>query len=228
MRTIAVVSRKGGSGKTTISVQLALSLHARGLGVIVADTDPQRSSFEALKSAVDERLQVLPTTAGKLAPLKAACGRTTTDVLIIDTPAVLADEIAAAVGQADLALLISRPTFIDLSAAVATAQQIKQLRKPGLVLLNQAPPSRQGVELPSTLRALRAAELLGLEVCPFLVRTRACYQLLLEESASIEVQRASLAARAETAALVSFIQHRLGVALGMHAAALNAGSAHNA
>lgn len=48
MRTIAIISRKGGSGKTTTSVNLAAALAERGEPVLVIDLDPQGSATEAL------------------------------------------------------------------------------------------------------------------------------------------------------------------------------------
>jgi chromosome partitioning protein len=44
MRTIAVVNRKGGSGKTTTAVSLAGALAERGLSVLLIDLDPQASA----------------------------------------------------------------------------------------------------------------------------------------------------------------------------------------
>ena len=50
MRTLAVIALKGGSGKTTIATHLALAAHLRGLDVLVADTDPQKSARDVLSS----------------------------------------------------------------------------------------------------------------------------------------------------------------------------------
>ena len=54
MRTIAVIGRKGGSGKTTIAVHLAVGLHLRGRRTVVADIDPQRSALEVLRARQDD------------------------------------------------------------------------------------------------------------------------------------------------------------------------------
>jgi chromosome partitioning protein len=55
VRTIAVVNRKGGSGKTTTSVSLAAALAERGLPILLIDLDPQASASAWLADASDER-----------------------------------------------------------------------------------------------------------------------------------------------------------------------------
>ena len=55
MRTIAVVNRKGGSGKTTTAVSLAAALAERGLPTLLIDLDPQASATAWLASIADDR-----------------------------------------------------------------------------------------------------------------------------------------------------------------------------
>ena len=49
MRTIAVIARKGGSGKTTVAVHMAIAAHLRGKRTLLADADPQCSSCTVLR-----------------------------------------------------------------------------------------------------------------------------------------------------------------------------------
>lgn len=55
MRTVAVVNRKGGSGKTTTAVNLAAALAERGLPTLLVDLDPQGSATAWLASPSEDR-----------------------------------------------------------------------------------------------------------------------------------------------------------------------------
>ena len=63
MRTIAIINQKGGCGKTTVSINLAATLAARGFKTLLVDMDPQ--SHCALGLAVPEA-QITQSTADLL------------------------------------------------------------------------------------------------------------------------------------------------------------------
>lgn len=186
MRSIAVIGRKGGSGKTTIAIHLAIGLHLRGHSTILVDTDPQRSSLEVLSARGAAGPQVITSSGPKLFALKTTAVRSAVDALVIDTPAVLEEEVVHAVVLADLAIVVVRPTFLDLAAVVRTSDIVRQLSKPGLVAINQAPPARGNVEAPLVKRTIEALRLLRLPVIPVVVRARAAYQSVLESGRSAE------------------------------------------
>jgi chromosome partitioning protein len=186
MRTIAVIGRKGGSGKTTVAVHLAIGLHLRGRRTVLADTDPQRSSVEVLRGRQNPGPTVVATSGAKLFTLQIDMARAGVDAMVIDTPAVLEEEVTQAVVLADLALLVVRPTYLDLAAAVRTSDIIRRLRKPGLVVLNQAPVARGTTEAPAVARATEAMRLLRLPIAPGVIRARQAYQTVVESGRSTE------------------------------------------
>jgi len=206
MRTIAVIARKGGSGKSTVALHMALAAHLRGRNVLVADTDAQRSASQVLKGRVGAGPELAETSGAKLFALQVASQRVGTDLMVIDTPAVVEEEISYAIVAADLCLLVIRPTFLDLAAAIQTAEIVRRLRKPALVVLNQAPSARAGVENPSVKRALEALRLLRLPVIPSILRARASYQSAFENGRSVEELDPPMESAREVAELWEFVE----------------------
>ena len=186
MRTIAVIARKGGSGKTTVAVHMAIAAHLRGRRTLLADSDPQRSSSVVLKARRSDGPQVLETSGPKLFALQVAALRSDIDLLLIDTAAGAEEEVAHAIVLADLSLLVIRPTFLDFAAAIRTADVLRRLHKPGVIVLNQAPVSRSGAEPPLVKKAHEALRLMRLPVAPTILRARAAYQSALETGCSAE------------------------------------------
>jgi chromosome partitioning protein len=205
MRSIAVIARKGGSGKTTVAVHLALAAHLRGLSTVVADTDPQGSTSEVLKVRVGDGPRLLASTGEGLRQLQNEAAANGAQALIIDTPAASEGEIAHAIALSNLAILVIRPTFLDLAASIQTAQILRQLRKPGLIVLNQAPTARGGVEPPSVKRALEALQLMRLPVIPTILRSRVGYQTALATGRSAEELEPGGPAARELAEFWAFI-----------------------
>ncbi|MGZ6037906.1 MAG: nucleotide-binding protein, partial [Phenylobacterium sp.] len=110
MKTLAVMSRKGGAGKTTVAVNLTLAARAAGVRAVLADADPLRSACEVLRDRDEAAGLLFETSASKLFTLTEACRRSGADLLIIDTPAAPEADVAEAVKVADLCLAVSRPT----------------------------------------------------------------------------------------------------------------------
>jgi len=206
-----VIGRKGGCGKTTIAVHLAIGLHLRGRATVLADTDPQRSAIDVFKGRKEPGLGVVVSSAAKLFTLQLTMARAQHEALVIDTPAVLEEDIAQAVVLADLALLVVRPTFLDLAAAARTSEIIRRLRKPGLVVLNQAPVARGSVEAPQVARAIEALRLLQLPVAPTVIRARASYQSVVETGRSVEELNGEPLSAVEMRAFCDFV-HRFAFA----------------
>jgi chromosome partitioning protein len=206
MRTIAVIARKGGSGKSTLALHLAIAAHLRGRRVLLADTDSQRSASQVLKGRRGEGPGLAETSGPKLFALQLASVKAGVDLMVVDTPAAVEEEIAHAIVASDLCLLVVRPTFIDLAAAVQTAEIVRRLRKPTLAVINQAPSPRAGVESPTVRRSLEALRLMRLAGLPTALRARMSYQSALEAGRSVEEVDPASEAALELAEFWSFVE----------------------
>ena len=209
MKTLAVMSRKGGAGKTTVAVNLTLAARAMGVRAVLADADPMRSAHEVLKGREEAPTLLFETSASKLFALTEASRRAGCELLIIDTPAAPESDVAEAVKVADLCLAVARPTYLDLAAAVLSVAVIQRLGREGLIVLNQCAPSRAGVEPPSVLKAFEALRFANLPVAPTAVRARMVYQTAFAQGRSVLEIDAEGAAAREVRALFAHVWRRL-------------------
>jgi chromosome partitioning protein len=174
MKTITVLSRKGGAGKTTVAVSLALAARQAGLKAIVADIDPLHSAGEVLRDRPEGLL--VETAAAKLFILGDASRKQGVDLLIIDTPVGPEADIVLAMNGSDLCLAVARPSPLDIAAVMQSVALMRRIGAPGMVVLNQCPPLRNGVEHPAVQRALEALRFGGVPTMESRLRARTAYQ----------------------------------------------------
>jgi len=171
MRTIAILSQKGGTGKTTMALHLAVAAEAAGYTAVVIDLDPQSSAAGWGESRGDEGPTVVLAHAPRLASILEAAASNGVALAILDTaPHSQADALAAA-QVADAILIPCRPGILDLRAIGATVQIAKLAGKPAAVVLNACPP--QGRVLAD--EAEQAVRGYGVEVSPVRLVQRAAF-----------------------------------------------------
>lgn len=180
-KIIAVVNQKGGSGKTTISMQLAGSLSRRDNRVLVVDADPQGTATRWAASAEDEK--PFPAAVVGLSAANAKVHREVKkfvdnyDYILIDCPPAADSPVPqSALMIADLALVPIIPSPLDMWAAVGIRQVIESVSD-----LNEELKSRLVVNQcqPNTTLAQEALEVLpefGIEVCRTTIHHRQVYR----------------------------------------------------
>ena len=217
MPTIAVVSQKGGSGKTTLALNLAACAAHRGRQSCVIDTDPQATAAAWGDWRGDFLPQIVTCPPIRLARMIQSLERDGSDFIVIDTPPHGESAVREAVREADLVLMPTRPRAFDLHALEATADAVVSARKPAFVLLNGVPA--RGIRIVE--EAGRHVAKLGLELCPVHFGERAMFH---RSSATGEVAleaEPSGKAAGEVEALWKWLCKELG----MHAGKARAGGA---
>jgi chromosome partitioning protein len=159
---IAVISQKGGSGKTTTVVNLAVSARMGGKKVLVIDLDPQASATAWHKVRADKQPLVLATHQAGLGDLRATAKSQGVDWLLIDTAAGTDQTAALAVEIADIVLIPCRPSVVDLRAIPNSIRLCRvQERKPFVVLTQIEPQGALADEARTNLVALGVTVLPG-------------------------------------------------------------------
>jgi len=169
MKTVAILSRKGGAGKTTLAVHVGVAAEQAGIVTAIFDLDPQASAA-VWGDNRGEAPDVVPAQAPRLAALLAAARGQGAKLALIDT-APHADGIAAdAAALADLVLIPCRPSSFDLAAIGSTVRLAQAAGKPAYVIINAAPT--QGRQAAETIEALTGA---GVEVSPVIIHQRVAF-----------------------------------------------------
>lgn len=204
LRTLVVTALKGGSGKTTVASHLALAAFWRGVDTLVVDIDPQHSISDLLAAREQAGPACIVSTGPKLLAAKFAAVGLGKQLMIIDTPAAMVEDVSEAIVLADYAVLVVRPTLLDISGLVRTYRMVRRLGKPCAVVVNQAPVPREGSEAPLVKRALKGLDYMGAPLAPVIVRSRNIYQTALERGLSAEETNDKAAAQ-DIAALWDFV-----------------------
>jgi chromosome partitioning protein len=143
MHTIALIAQKGGCGKTTMALSLAVAATEAGLTALVLDIDPQATACkwsDRRKSASPERPDEPVVIDAQPARLSAALQKARengVDLVLIDTPGQAEHGALAAAKEADLVLIPCRPQAFDIET-IPTTREILALagHPPALVVLN--------------------------------------------------------------------------------------------
>ena len=133
MKIIALLNEKGGTGKSTVSINLAVALYRQGKKVILVDSDPQGSARD-WRAASPEGANLPPVVALDRPQLLASIDSLKADIVIIDTPGK-ADAISVmALRKATTALIVIQPSPADIWASAATVKMVNTRLELGVKL----------------------------------------------------------------------------------------------
>jgi chromosome partitioning protein len=144
MKIIAIISQKGGAGKTTLAVHLATAAASAGHTAAVIDLDPQATAASWGDRRTAEAPEVISGQAARLPALVNAARQNGADFLVLDTAPNADQVVSLAARAADLVLIPCRAATFDLEAIETTLMLARAALKPAYVVLNAVPP-RSGV-----------------------------------------------------------------------------------
>ncbi len=132
MKVITLVNQKGGCGKSTIVINLALSLALKGHRVILIDTDPQRSSFETIKIRENTPLRVVATYKNLYQHLEKVENQF--DYAIVDTPPHNEEIVSTSILCSDMVIIPVQDSPLDIRSTRTTVELVRRAKdlNPGL------------------------------------------------------------------------------------------------
>lgn len=167
---IVFTNTKGGVGKSTLAVHLAVYLHAAGGRVVLLDADKQRSASEWIAEAEPEVTTRVATTPEAIVDAVSELAQQF-EYVIADAPGRIEEESRMLMILADLAVFPVTPSILDLRSVAQAVEMLRVARKvnggkpDALLVLNRV---RKRDTISRELKD--AAPSLGLSVCNSTVR----------------------------------------------------------
>lgn len=140
MKKIAIVSRKGGVGKSTLTMNLAVT--AKDSSII--DTDPQASCADWGDRRNGTPPEVITVPAGRV---QVSLKRCKSDWIFIDTQPSAEASLIEIAQAADICIIVLRPGQLELDALGATLAAIRATKAKAVFCINQAHPQANLSEL---------------------------------------------------------------------------------
>lgn len=207
MPTIAIISQKGGAGKTTLAIHLAAAGQEAGQVALIVDTDPQATASQWASWRDDAPPEVIDSPPPRLAAKVAQAQGQGAGLIVIDTPPHADSAARAAVEVADLVLIPCRPSAFDLSAIQTTAKLVQLLRKPAFVVFTAGNPNAPRIYA----EAGELVDSYGTPPCPVLLPDRAAYRHASAEGRTVMEAEPTGKAADEVRALYTWASRQLGL-----------------
>ncbi len=200
MKIIAVISQKGGAGKTTLALHLATASAHAGYNTAIIDLDPQASAAKWSDRRAEEVPVVISAHASRLGHELERVKESGGELVILDTAPHSDSTALEAAKVADLVLVPCRPAILDLEAITNTLDLVHAVNGNVHVVMNAV--AAQGNE------AAEAAEAIGglnVSVCPVQLVNRVAFSRALISGQTAQEFEPDGKAAAEAEALHTFM-----------------------
>ena len=204
MKVIAILSEKGGAGKTTLAVHLAVAAQLAGLETAIIDLDPQGSSADwgDRRGAAPEAVAIPPIRLEKLLTDLRGNGA---DFVVIDTGRDSNNAGYTAAQAADFALIPCRAGGFDFQALSRTLDMCKLAHKRPWLLLNGMRPGASRAE--KDAREALAGD--THDIAPMVLHERAAYRAASITTRTAQESEPGSAAAMEIDVLFSWLSGQL-------------------
>lgn len=181
MKVLALVSSKGGSGKSTIAAYVAVAAAQAGKRVVILDADPQGSLLAWSGRRQDSNVGVVRIDPSKVPEaVKRIREHGETDLVVVDTAGIASAGAVVVARAADLVLVPCKPSQFDFDAVSNTAAELSKFGVPFTIVISQVPSG------PRDRAREAAAKIAKLgRICPRYTTIRVAYGDALDEGQGI-------------------------------------------
>lgn len=180
MQTIVIAGQKGGSGKTTLAVHLAIEAKRQGRKVALIDADPQGSAASWAQARKSDDLPVAKLNPAQVQDALRMAAADGFDLAIIDTPPHASSRVSHLLERADLIMLPVQPSALDLAALPAALELVRASGAKAALVLSSAP-----VGVGETAETRKALEQTGWPVLETVIHQRMAFRRALAHGQAV-------------------------------------------
>ena len=204
MKTLAILSRKGGTGKTTLAVHLSVAATLAGHTTVLIDLDPQASACKWSDIRHADAPAVISAHEARLPEVLHKAEHNGVDLAILDTPPK-SDSLDTA-EVSDFALIPCRPAIFDLQAIGSTMKIVHMADVASSIVLNFVHP--QSTML---IEARRAVKGYNTDCAPVTLGQRVAFSHALIDGKAVQEFNPKSKASTEITALYKYVAKQMEI-----------------
>ena len=136
MKTVAILSQKGGTGKTTIATNLCVAAEREGQTTALIDLDPQASATKWGDYRKTKTPAIIATPVSRLKHWLQTAEENGASLVILDTAPNSGPDALDVARAASFVLIPCKPSLVDLDAIENTVKIAEIAEVPARVVLN--------------------------------------------------------------------------------------------
>ena len=170
MKTLAIIAQKGGAGKTTVSINLAIAATLAKLETVLIDIDKQGSAYKWSRLRKESSPAIFEAKEPQLKQMIQAAQKAGAALTILDTAPHSEKAAQSAANLADFILIPVQPSNLDLDAIVDSVNIARLSKTPAAFVLNDCKATSN-----LTDEALEALKLHDLPIAPVTLGSRVAF-----------------------------------------------------
>lgn len=185
MKTLGMIAQKGGTGKTTLSIHLAVQASLSGKNVLLVDIDPQASATSWWNRREELKPELTQANGDSLTGILQSAEGSGYDLAIVDSAPHSSEDATACARLSDWVCIPTRPAILDLDAIRPSTDLVAAVGVSANILLNSCPPPTMFGEPHIVTEAREALKVYETPVCPVAISQRVAFSHALIDGRSV-------------------------------------------
>ena len=202
MKTLAILSRKGGTGKTTLAVHLSVAATLAGHTTVLIDLDPQASACGWSDRRYEDTPVVVSAHEARLPEVLHKAKQNGVDLVILDTPPK--SDCLDTAEVSDFVLIPCQAAYFEVKAINSTVKAVKMADVPASIVFNEVKHNCSML-----IKAQKAVSVYDIDCAPIVIGDRVAFSHPLADGETAQEFGSDEKAIREINALYRYIAKRL-------------------